>query len=147
MRSFTGRGRKGLLEHLQHIVKVRTDAQTMVDPASDAKPVKDRDFGSSSGKRPGRSDQYEKNPGIVNFAKAKRYEECRVCGGLETDGKTTGLYDNHSSNLVTGCPRFQAMTVDDRRDVCIRAKLCLKCTDPKMIHSQKHRFECKITKT
>ena len=145
MRSLTGRGRKGLLDHLQHIVKIRPDAQTMVDPPAPAAkvPASERDHGS--GRKHGKGDS-EKVPGLVNFATAKKYEECRVCGMLEADGKTGGLYDNHSSNFVTGCPKFQAMSVEDRRDVCIRAKFCLKCTDPKVIHSQQHRFECKVTK-
>ena len=139
MRALTGRGRKGLLDHLEHIVKIRTDAQSMVDPKSFQHTEKDP-------KKSVKPEQNGKTSGLVNFSKAKRHEECRVCGVLETDGKTGDLYEGHTSNFVTGCPQFQAMTVEERRDVCIRAKLCLKCTDPKIVHSQKHRFECKVSK-
>ena len=110
----------------------------MVDPTTDNKHHKDKD------RKSGKGDQQVTE--IVNFTKVKRFEECRVCAVLEQDGKTGGLYDNHSNNFVTGCPSFHAMTVDERRDVCIRAKLCLKCTDPKVVHSQKHRNECKVGK-
>ena len=143
LRSLTGRGRKGLVEHLEHIVKIRTDAQTMVDPAG-VKPAATADKDPDNGKKYGKSGQPEKTAGLVNFANAKRFEECRVCGMLEADGKT-GVYDNHTSNFVTGCPNFQGMSVDDRRDICIRAKMCLKCTDPKIVHSGKHRYECKVS--
>ena len=142
MRALSGRGRKGLLDHLDHVVKIRTDAQSMVDPAG----VKSFQNTERDSKKSGKPEHNGKPSGLVNFSKATKHEECRVCGVLESDGKTADLYDGHTINFVTGCPQFQAMTVEERRDVCIRAKLCLKCTDPKIVHSQRHRFECKVSK-
>ena len=75
----------------------------------------------------------------------RRFEECRVCGQLEAEGVCSGLYENHASNFTTGCPRFQAMSFDERRDICIRAKICLRCSDPKVIHTARHRNECRVT--
>ena len=38
------------------------------------------------------------------------------------------------------------MTASDRRAICIRAKLCMKCCDPKIIFDSRHRRDCKVTK-
>ena len=64
---------------------------------------------------------------------------------LETDG-ARGLFDNHISDECTGCPKFQAMTADERRSICMRAKLCMKCLDDKVIFDARHRRDCKVTK-
>ena len=37
------------------------------------------------------------------------------------------------------------MSFDERRDICIRAKICLRCSDPKVIHTARHRNECRVT--
>ena len=137
MRSLPSRGKAGLLEHLQFITKIRADAQAMVDPSdtkADTKPEID--------KKSGKGDKSA--PGLVNYGKVRRFEDCRVCGQLEVDGGTN-LYDNHSSNFVTGCPHFQAMSTEARRDICLRAKICLKCADPKIVHSARHRNECRVS--
>ena len=140
MRSLTSRGKAGLSEHLQFITKIRSDAQTMVDIAgsSEARADKDPD------KKGGKVATEKGSPGSVNFGKPQRLDNCRVCGQLEAAGYKN-LYDNHTSNFVTGCPHFQAMSAEERRDICIKAKICLKCADPKVIHSARHRFECKVT--
>ena len=140
MRNLTGRGKSGLLEHVDLIAKIRANAQSMVDPVgvSDVKQEK------KDQKVPHKSIS-DKSPGLVNFSKTKKFEECRICVVLETEGKTE-LFVNHGSNFVTGCPQFQAMSYEERKDICFKAKICLKCCDPKVIHSQRHRFDCKVTK-
>ena len=143
LRSLTGRGKLGLTEHLQFVVKFREKAQTMIDPADIAanpappkSPKPDRERGGSNS-----------GSGQVNFGKPKRYEECRVCGQLECQGGTTGtgLYENHTGIYVTGCPQFQAMSTDQRRDICMKAKICVKCSDPKVIYTARHRNERKVS--
>ena len=143
LRGLSGRGKAGLLEHLKFIVKLRADAQTMVDHGggTDAKAETKGDTDKKAGKGGGD----KAFPGVVNFGKPKKFDECRVCGQLEATGKTN-LFENHTSNFVTGCPSFQAMTADDRRDICLKAKICLKCADPKVIHSAQHWNDCKIDK-
>ena len=139
MRSLSGRGKDGLLEHLKFISQLRAEAQTMVDPGNDVKSDKVEPNRST------KSSAEKSIPGVTNFTKLKKFEECRVCGQLEAEGVTVGLYENHASNFTTGCPKFQAMSCDERRDICIRAKICLRCSDPKVIHSVRHRNECRVT--
>ena len=43
------------------------------------------------------------------------------------------LYDNHSSNFPSGCPRFIGMTIEERVQVCKDAKICIKCNDPSYV--------------
>ena len=50
------------------------------------------------------------------FKNPKRLDDCRICGTLETMGETD-LYVDHISESVIGCPKFQAMSADERRDV------------------------------
>ena len=47
---------------------------------------------------------------------------------------------------MTGCPKFQAMTADERRAICMRAKLWMKCCDTKVIFDLSHRGNCKVNK-
>ena len=139
MRSFTARGKAGLEEHLEFIKELRSKSQTMVDAVSDPK------------ERPGRRDddgterEPKKNTGHNMFKQPKRISNCRICKVLESDG-STGLFNNHISENVMGCPKFQAMTAEERRNISIRAKLCMKCCDPKVIFDARHRRDCKVTK-
>ena len=112
----------------------------MVDTACSTEARADKD----PDKKGGKVVTEKGSPGSVNFGKPQRLDNCRVCGQLEAAGYRN-LYDNHTSNFVTGCPHFQAMSAEERRDICIKAKICLKCADPKVIHSARHRFECKVT--
>ena len=143
MRSLPGRGKAGLLEHLKFITKLRVDAQTMVDPGG-ATETKLESRGDQD-KKAGRTGGDRTVPGHVNFAKPKKFEECRVCGQLEDGGKSN-LFDNHTSDFVTGCPSFQAMTAEERRDICLKAKICLNCADPKVIYNGRLRLDCVVTK-
>ena len=143
MRSLTSRGKTGLSEHLKFIIKFRSDAQTMVDHGgdSDSKAEIKADPDKKAAKATVGESQF---PGLVNFGNPKKFSECRVCGQLEAAGQTN-LFDNHTSNFVTGCPHFQAMTAEERRDICLKAKICLKCADPKVVHSVRHWNDCKIS--
>ena len=51
------------------------------------------------------------------FKSPKHLDDCRICGTLETMGETN-LYVAHISKSVIGCPKLQAMSTDERRDIC-----------------------------
>ena len=85
----------------------------------------------------------------VLYAPHKRDEGCRVCGTLEARGDTANIYEDHRSNYATGCPRFAAMTTQERRAVVQEAKLCFQCLDPDFVVTWSGRNNphpaCKIT--
>ena len=87
---------------------------------------------------------------LVTFKAPKRDEDCRICKALESRGDTKHLYDGHVSNFPTGCPRYIAFSIGERRKIASEAKLCWSCHDPKYFHkpesSKKHREECMINK-
>ena len=93
---------------------------------------------SSSGNRGGQNRspglKGVQTPSLAMFKPPRRYEECRVCNHLSKNGDTDMLYDNHSSNFPTGCPRYIGMTIKERATVCKAAKICIKCT-PHMFSS------------
>ena len=82
--------------------------------------------------------------GLISF-KSKRDESCRICKALEARGDTLQLYDGHFSNYPTGCPRYIAFNIEERRKIATEAKFCWLCHDPKYFHNQatyrKHRDE------
>ena len=69
-------------------------------------------------------------PSLAVFKPPRRHEDCRICNQLNKNGDTRMLYDNHSSNFPTGCPRFIVMSIEERVKVCKDAKICIKCHDP-----------------
>ena len=87
------------------------------------------------------------------FKPPRRHEECRVCNHLSKNGDTRCLYDNHSSNFPTGCPRFITMSIEERQDLCKQAKICIKCNDPSYVfkfsdlRNDKHKCVSKYSKS
>ena len=86
----------------------------------------------------------------MTFKAPKRDKDCRICKALESRGDTKHLYDGHVSNFPTGCPRYIAFSIGERRKIASEAKLCWSCHDPKYFHkpesSRKHREECVVNK-
>ena len=66
----------------------------------------------------------------VSYNPPVNLPDCRICRALEDRGDTRQLYDEHHSNYPTGCPRFIAMSTEERRKISMEAKLCLRCLDP-----------------
>ena len=72
---------------------------------------------------------------------------------LKQNGDTLFLYDNHSSNFPTGCPRFITMSIKECRNLCKQAKICIKCNDPSYVFkfsdlkNDKHRCVTKYNKS
>jgi len=92
-------------------------------------------------------------PSLAMFKPPRRHEECRVCNHLSKKGDTRFLYDNHSSNYPTGCPRYIGMSIEERRELCKEAKICIKCNDPSYVFkfsdlkNDKHKCVSKNSKS
>ena len=78
----------------------------------------------------------------------QRSPACRICKKLEAKGDTAGLYENHLGNYATGCPRYAALTTEERMDITRQAKICLRCLDPKAtwVFKDGHK-DCQVSKT
>ena len=71
--------------------------------------------------------------------------DCRICKHLDLEGKP-GVYENHISTFVTGCPLSAAMPVSQRRAVALKCNLCIQCMDPDVVWEISHKEECKVEK-
>ena len=80
------------------------------------------------------------------FKSPRRLEDCRIWGTQDTMGETN-LYVDHISESVIGCPKFQAMSADERKDVCLKAKLCIKCCDKNVVFDLQHNKNCKVNRS
>ena len=89
------------------------------------------------------SDKHSAQPGTF-FRAAQDYPECRICKQLESDGTSEKLYEKHLSTYPTGCPRFISMKMVKRKDMAIKAKLCLWCLDPDVEYDTNHRDSCRV---
>ena len=50
----------------------------------------------------------------------------------------TDLYDDHTQNFATGCPRLAAMSKKDKNVIVRKAKLCIYCLDPEFVYNPKN---------
>ena len=75
--------------------------------------------------------------GLVAYKPPRRDESCRICKVLEGRGDTLDIYEGHFHSYPTGCPRYIVMTIDERLDVAMAAKICLCCHDPEYIYRPK----------
>ena len=85
--------------------------------------------------------------GLIAYKIPRRDEACRVCKTLEANGDTYQLYDGHVHSFPTGCPRYVAMSVDERLQIAMMTKLCLFCHDPEYIwkpRDKDHMLKCQI---
>ena len=98
MRSLPGRGKTGLDEHLKFVKDIRSKAQNMVEPVEELKEKSPRKGDGRS------SEEDQKKASHSVFKKPQRFDECRICGTLETEGGID-LYDDHISEDVTGRAR------------------------------------------
>ena len=140
LRCMTGRGKEGLEEHITFIKDHRVKAQKMVDPVEVKERFKKNDLKSTDG---------NKSKSTHNlFKKPRKKEDCRICATLETEGCTdTDLYEDHICDEVIGCPKFQAMCIEDRRKICLKAKFCLKCCDKDVVFGTHHSRSCTVNKS
>ena len=95
--------------------------------------------------------------GLSMFNNPRKLPNCRVCKELEKRGDNHDLYESHQGNYATHCPRWAALSNEERSDVAKAAKLCLICLDPKVTYNSsstskhkcittatKNRFSCTV---
>ena len=89
------------------------------------------------------------NPrGYQTYKGPSKLPSCRICKTLETRGDTTNLYENHLGNYATGCPRYAALTTEERFEVTKESKICLRCLDPKSTYVYRDGHKgCQVSKT
>ena len=119
---------------------------------------------SQSLRRPQKVDDAGRSPlksstiqpkGFSMYNQPRKMPHCRICKELEKRGDNSELYDAHQGNYPTHCPRWAAMTTDERSEIAKAAKYCLLCMDPKVTfnpgnstkhkcigNSSKNRFSC-----
>ena len=78
-------------------------------------------------------------PTLVMYRPPQRDENCRICNALSSKGDTAELYDGHLNSFPTGCPRYIGMTIEERREIAVAAKLCLRCHDPTYKYDPKNK--------
>ena len=139
-----GTRREKLTKVLEKLAAFREKVHRLGRIYGDKVPPGVSDSGSSGSKPVDRpTSRVAANPGSV-FKEAKRNTDCRICGQLETEGVTDKLYEDHLSTYPTGCPKFIAMKMVRRKDVAIKAKLCLWCLDPDVVYDSSHRDSCRV---
>ena len=69
----------------------------------------------------------------ITYKQPQRDEECRICIVLNTEGDTDQIFEEHTHNVAIGCPRFAVMPVKEKLEYAKKAKLCIRCLDPKYI--------------
>ena len=96
--------------------------------------------------------------GVSLFNTPRKLSSCRICQELERRGDNRELYEAHQGNYPTHCPRWAAMTNEERGELAKAAKLCLLCMDPKITFTPgnsgtkhkcvtrqtKNRYSCKV---
>ena len=117
---------------LQKIIKMREHAQIMDD-----------ECGTTTVKKKAEGGTLPKMTVELFFRPAQRFDECRVCIHLSaTSSSHLDLFENHLSNYPTGCPKFMEATIDLRKTIVHKIKICRQCFHPEVISSPSHMKEC-----
>ena len=93
-------------------------------------------IGAMTGGPPGNGGRANKPAPIQFFRTPTRFEKCRICTTLQTQGICEDIYEDHYSDHVIGCPKFANMSTADRRKYAIQAKMCLFCLDSNWIFNR-----------
>ena len=72
--------------------------------------------------------------------------DCRICKQLEKKGVGDDLFQGHLGKFFRDCPKFVAMTQEDRVLTCLDAKICISCLSPTVKLNAAHDEECKKKK-
>ena len=112
---------KGVLDK---IVKIREHSQVMDD-----------ECGSTATAVGGKKQEVSpKVTAELFFSPPQTYQDCRLCVHLSaTDPSQQGLFVNHLSNYVTGCPKFIQASTENRKVLATKIKLCRQCFHPEII--------------
>ena len=82
--------------------------------------------------------------GHVNYKQPRSLPSCRICQALKTQGVAITSFDGHLSDYATGCPRFAALSTDERIVVARETKYCINCMSKDVKYSFKHGRECPV---
>ena len=94
-----------------------------------------------------RSEPQSKVTADIFFKEAKRFDDCRVCNHLSaTDRNARDLFEKHTSTYATGCPKFSESTIEKRRSLVDKVKLCPQCLHPDIIFDRSHLKDCSFSK-
>ena len=81
----------------------------------------------------------------VFFRQPQRYEECRICVHLSATGNHQNLFENHLSTYPTGCPKFIEATMEKRKTLVEKIKICPQCFHPDIVFNKDHLKDCQFT--
>lgn len=125
---------KGVLDK---IVKIREHSQVMDD-----------ECGSTATAVGGKKQEVPpKVTAELFFSPPQTYQDCRLCVHLSaTDPSQQGLFVNHLSNYVTGCPKFIQASTENRKVLATKIKLCRQCFHPDIIFTRDHLAKCPFSK-
>ena len=84
----------------------------------------------------------------IFFKSPQTFENCRICLHLLTmPGNHSNLFEGHTSNYPTGCPKFVEATMEKRRSLVEKIKICPQCFHPDIVYTKDHLKECAFTKS
>ena len=128
--------------YLEKIAVFRNEAQRLqIDFDSNVGPLAPKTSNDHEKKKPSGAGY---TSSLVAYKPPRRDEKCRVCNALEAQGDTRDLYDGHLHNYITGCPRYIAMSVEERNDIVYKARICRFCHDPDYVFQRNSNHNCPV---
>ena len=83
----------------------------------------------------------------VFFKQPEYFESCRICTHLSATGRLhQNLFENHTSNYPTGCPKFAEASMELRRTLIDKVKICPQCFHPDVVYTKAHLKDCQFSK-
>lgn len=134
MAKFTGNVKEKLEQVYSYITDLRESAQNVLKDLDDN--VATSGSGGNTGSGSGGRNNTAALADHVKFKYGSRYEDCRICKKLDSEGETIELYEDHYSSLVIGCPRFASMSTEERRRYVDLAQICRFCLDGQYVHKK-----------
>ena len=119
------------------IKEMRESSQLMDDECGSSTPVIKKKVEGST---------HVKTSAHLYFKTPQRFDDCRLCTHLSATGENhPNLFDLHLSNYLTGCPKFIESTMEQRRSLVDKIKLCRQCFHPDVIFTSNHLKDCTVT--
>ena len=133
----TGTGRKKLENITEKVSDLRIEAQEHFNLVGTGSHSASGGAGGGGGSQIGKVHHVKHTrhdfQGMNAYNPPRTDERCQICLTLESRGDTSQLYDNHIHRYPTGCPRYISLSVEERRKICMEAKLCMHCHDPEYV--------------
>ena len=70
------------------------------------------------------------------------HKGCRICKFLSSQPDNSDLYLDHLGLRPYHCPKFIAMSSEERVTACMEAKICMKCLSPTTTYTSAHGRLC-----